>query len=40
VQNVITDKAQFDVTQLPTGQYFLTIQTDKGIRTEMFHVNR
>ncbi len=40
VQNVTTDKAQFDVSQLPAGQYFLTIQTDKGIRTEQFSVNR
>ncbi len=40
VQNVTTDKAQFDLSQLPVGQYFLTIQTDKGIRTEMFTVNR
>ncbi len=40
VQNVTTDKAQFDVSQLPAGQYFLTIQTDKGIRTETFSVNR
>jgi len=40
VQNVTTDKAQFNVSQLPVGQYFLTIQTDKGIRTELFSVNR
>ena len=40
VQNVTTDKAEFNVSQLPAGQYFLTIQTDKGIRTETFSVNR
>ncbi len=40
VKNVTTDKAQFNVSQLPVGQYFLTIQTDKGIRTESFNVSR
>ena len=40
VQNVTTDQAQFNVSQLPAGQYFLTIQTDKGTRTELFSVNR
>ncbi len=40
VQNVTTDKAQFDVSQLPIGQYFLNIQTENGIRTEAFNVSR
>jgi len=40
VQNVTTDKAEFNVSKLTTGQYFLTIQTDKGTRTQTFSVNR
>ncbi len=40
VDNVLTDKAEFNVAQLPAGQYYMTIQTDKGIRTEAFSVNR
>jgi len=38
--NVTIDKSDFNVAQLPAGQYIMTIQTDKGFRSEMFSVNR
>jgi len=40
IQNVTADKAEFNVAQLPAGQYYMTIYTDKGIQTKAFTVNR
>jgi len=40
LEKVTTDKSEFNITQLTAGQYFMTIQTDNGIRTETFSVNK
>jgi len=40
IQNVTADKTEFKVTQLPAGQYYMTIYTDKVIQTKTFTINR
>lgn len=39
VENVITHTSTFDVSELPAGQYILTIMTEEGTKTEKFSVN-